>query len=112
LKATESAGLGAIRTSERKETLRLGGEKMSDQLLKSGFHWSFGWLRRTELDDENGYCYEECDGDLLYTSRPDHKTMCHLDCFRDSKTGETYLVFSQGPVKDFVDRRREKEKKA
>ena len=85
---------------------------MSDQLLKSGFHWSFGWLRRSELDDDNGYCYEECDGDLLYTSRPDHKTMCHLDCFRDSVTGEKYLVFSQGPVKDFVDRRKEKEKKA
>lgn len=85
---------------------------MSDQLLKSGFHWSFGWLRRTEMDDENGYCYEENDGDLLYTSRPDHKTMCHLDCYRDSLTGEKYLVFSQGPVKDFVDKRRAKEKKA
>lgn len=85
---------------------------MSDKFLRSGFHWSFGWLRRPELDDDNGYCYEDGDGDLMFTSRKDHKTLCHLDCMEDAKTGEKYLIFSQEPVSVMVDRRRAKESKA
>jgi hypothetical protein len=70
---------------------------MVDQIVDGGWHWSFGWLRRPELDDENGYCYEEPDGDLVYSGRPCHKRAMYLDVRLDDSTGERYLCLARLP---------------
>ena len=59
---------------------------MSDKLIKSGFHWSFGWMRKKSEDCEHGYAYEHPDGDLIWTPRMDHKLVAYLDCFQDHPT--------------------------
>lgn len=70
---------------------------MTDQVERHGWHWSFGWLRRPELDTKNSYCYEEPDGDLVYSSRPEHCRSMYLDGRVDEKSGETYLCDSIYP---------------
>ena len=45
----------------------------------TGPHWTYGWLRRTELDcSVKGYCYEAPDGDLIYSNLPDHEEVMIL----------------------------------
>ena len=61
-------------------------DSMTDERISSGWHYNYGWLRRPELDDENGYAYEEMDGDLIYTKRIGHSVRVYLDCWRDAKT--------------------------
>ena len=73
-----------------------------DKWIKSGWHWSFGWLRRQELDDENGYCFEDGDGDLIFTQRRDHHLVCYLDCWEDSVSHERYLTMNPEPVADIL----------
>ena len=70
-----------------------------DEYVTSGWHYCFGWLRRPELDDENGYAYEEPDGDLIFTKRIGHSARVYLDCWRDSDTKERYLTFTRLPIK-------------
>lgn len=70
---------------------------MRDRLICTGFHYTFGLLRRPELDDENGFCYEEPDGDLLYTSEPHREKAALMNCWEDWHTGERYLTFSGVP---------------
>ena len=72
---------------------------MLDRLIKSGWHWQFGWLRRPEKDCENGYCYEAPDGDIIYSGRMDHKLVLYLDCREDADTGEKYLCLNKYPTK-------------
>lgn len=36
------------------------------KIVRCGFHNTFGWLRRPELDNRDGYCYEAPDGDGTY----------------------------------------------
>lgn len=72
--------------------------EMEDKYIKSGWHWSFGWLRRKDQDCEHGYCYEEPDGDLIWSGRSDHKKVAFLDCRQDNKTGEKYLCFNKLPT--------------
>jgi hypothetical protein len=71
-----------------------------DEFIKSGWHWSFGWLRRSELDEDGAYCYEDGDGDLIYSQRKDHHLICYLDCWKDRKTGEKYLTLNPSPVSE------------
>ena len=68
-----------------------------DQVVRHGWHWTFGWLRRPECDQDNMYCYEEPDGDLVLTSRPAHALSVYLDCRRDRETGELYTCFAHMP---------------
>ena len=75
---------------------------VKDRLISSGWHWSYGWLRRSDMDDENGYCYEEPDGDLVYTARRDHRTACYLECRHDERTGENYLCLSEGSTREML----------
>jgi hypothetical protein len=81
-----------------------------DMYVKSGWHWSFGWMRRKEMDNESGYCYEDGDGDLIFTSRPDHHLVCYLDVYEDAETGEKYLCLNPDPISASV--AREKIKRA
>ncbi len=67
---------------------------MKDKVISRGWHWTYGWLRRKDEDRAYGFCYEEADGDLIYTANPRHRDKVYLECREDSKTGERYLCFS------------------
>ena len=72
---------------------------MTDEYVKSGWHWQFGWLRREDQDCEHGYCYEEPDGNLVWSPRMDHRKVVYLDCMLDKATGEKYLCLNKLPTK-------------
>lgn len=78
---------------------------VDDEILAMGPHWRFGWLRRWELDtDEDGFCYEHPDGDLIYSAAPEHENMIMLHCCRDLQTGEKYVRFaSEDPIRGAVE---------
>lgn len=76
-----------------------------DQLLKHGWHWSFGWLRRPELDKDGMYCYEEPDGDLVFSKRHEHKDQMYLDCRKDEFDGEVYTCLARIPRRTAYKRR-------
>ena len=71
--------------------------------VESGWHWQYGWLRRPEMDDANGHCYEEPDGDLLYFGMRSAKVAAFLDVMIDDATGDKYLCLSRRvPVRQRV----------
>lgn len=71
--------------------------------VESGWHWQFGWLRRPEMDDANGHCYEEPDGDLLFFAQRSTKVAAFLDVMIDDATGDKYLCLSRRvPVRQRV----------
>jgi hypothetical protein len=72
---------------------------VDDRIISTGWHYSYGWLRRPELDDNVWYCYEDGDGDLYMTDNPYFKKRLKLDCRFDSETGEKYLCFSKSQQK-------------
>jgi len=69
-------------------------EKMDDKVISHGWHYTYGWLRRREEDRPYGFCYEDGDGDLVYTANPRHRDKCYLECREDITTGERYLCLS------------------
>ena len=75
-----------------------------DELISTGWHWSYGWLRRPDLDEDHGYCYEEPDGDLVFTARRGHSVACYLECREDRESGERYLCFSRATNRQNLDR--------
>jgi hypothetical protein len=70
---------------------------MKDKHICSGWHYTFGWLRRPELDNDGYYCYEDGEGDQYYTDAPHHENGVYLDCWEDAISGERYLAFSPVP---------------
>ena len=73
--------------------------KTGDKLISTGWHYTYGWLRRPEMDGGNGYCYEEPDGDLVYSSYRQHKSMVRLECYEEKHTGYKYTIFADIKVK-------------
>ena len=41
------------------------------------------------------FCYEDGDGDLIYSPNPFHRDKMYLLCKEDSETGERYLCMAQ-----------------
>ena len=72
---------------------------MEDEILSTGWHWSYGWLRRPEEDRPFGFCYEDGDGDLIYSIAPPHRKQLYLACCRDRVSGEKYLRLHTAPTK-------------
>jgi hypothetical protein len=72
---------------------------MPDRTINTGWHHTYGWLRRSELDTGGWFCYEDCDGDLYYTDNPAHKIRLRLECRMDEVTGEKYLCFGKSSMK-------------
>lgn len=68
---------------------------MSDLIIRHGWHWSFGWLRRSELDERRMFCFESPDGKLVLA----RNKSVYLDCRKDAKTGELYVCAAPIPRK-------------
>jgi hypothetical protein len=78
---------------------------MTDKLVKHGWHWSFGWLRRPEMDQNNMYCYEEPDGDLVFVRKREHRVQLYLDCRHDEEVSENYTCIAPVPRRTAYKRR-------
>ncbi len=62
----------------------------------TGPHWTYGWLRRMELDSiAEGFCYEAPNGDLIYSLHEDHSEIMMLFEVIDDN-GEPYLCDRPG----------------
>jgi hypothetical protein len=72
---------------------------MTDYFVSDGWHWSYGILRRSDLDQPYGYCYEMPDGDQVFTPRIHHHKQAFFTCLEDAKTGEKYLTLIPSEVK-------------
>ena len=71
---------------------------MDHKVICSGFHWTFGWVRRSDLDNLHGtgYAYEEPNGDFVYCKSPRHRYGIYLDQI-ENEAGERKLVASPIP---------------
>lgn len=68
-----------------------------DKLISTGWHWQYGWMRRPDCDDANGYCYEEPDGNLVFTPQLRHRKALRLACWFDAELQENYLTLNHVP---------------
>ena len=62
-------------------------------------------MRRPELDQNDMYCYEEPDGDLVFSKRREHQAQLYLDCRRDEELGENYTCLARIPRRTAYRRR-------
>jgi hypothetical protein len=73
--------------------------ELSDDVISKGWHWSYGWLRRPEMDVSHaGYVYEDGDGTLMIFKDYSRRRAVYLECCRDSKSGELYLKVGKQPT--------------
>lgn len=68
------------------------------KIVKSGMHYSFGWMRHPEKDEPGSYCYEKPDGSLLYTTRRDHSVFAYVHQCVDEWSGETLFIMDSEPT--------------
>jgi len=92
-----NAGLGIIGTSEQMRILHSDG-KTAQTPMGSGWHDTYGWQRRSDLDEAyDGFMYETPDGHLVRSVDPRHKEGMYLDKYIVEDTGETIYEISKIP---------------
>ena len=62
----------------------------TDKRISVGWHWTYGWLRRPEEDNEDGFAYEDPEGDMIYVQSLGAIKQLMLEC-REDKDGVRYL---------------------
>ena len=67
-----------------------------DELVSTIWHWEAAMLRRPDMDNEEGYCYEEADGTLIFTRDPRHRRAMRLCVWRGAD-GFYYTSISHAP---------------
>ena len=96
-KKMANAGLGAIRIYELMRTLR-SDDALNQIPMGHGWHDSYGWLRRTDLDEAYaGFMYETPDGHLIRTIDARHERGMYLDKYVVKDTGEIVFQISSTP---------------
>lgn len=66
--------------------------------MGSGWHNTYGWQRRSDLDEAyDGFMYETPDGHLVRSVDPRHKEGMYLDKYIVEDTGETIYEISKIP---------------
>lgn len=71
---------------------------MRDRLVARGWHHTFGWLRRPELDVEaSGFCYEKPEGEIIVSKLQHHRYGMYMHCYEDRETKELYITPSSAP---------------
>jgi hypothetical protein len=97
-KKTANAGHGTIRIYGPMRTLPSGEKPPQEIPVGSGWHDSYGWQRRTELDEAyDGFMYETPDGHLIRTVDPRHKEGMFLNKYIVEDTGEAIYQISKAP---------------
>jgi len=92
-----NAGHGITGTSEQMKILR-SEERSKQTPMGSGWHDTYGWQRRSDLDEAyDGFMYETPDGHLVRSVDPRHKEGMYLDKYVVEDTGETVYEISKIP---------------
>lgn len=63
----------------------------TDKRISVGWHWTYGYLRRPEMDEIFGYAYEDPDGDMVYIDDMSASKRVMFECREDARTGERYV---------------------
>lgn len=63
----------------------------TDKRISVGWHWTYGYLRRPEMDEIFGYAYEDPDGDMVYIDDMAASKRVMMECREDARTGERYV---------------------
>lgn len=66
-------------------------DQKADKRISVGWHWTYGYLRRPELDEPVGYAYEDPEGDIVYIAEIAALKRVMLECRQDANTGERYV---------------------
>lgn len=73
--------------------------ELKDDVISKGWHWTYGWLRRPEMDvSHGGYVYEDGSGTLMSFQDSKYRRAAYLECCRDRVTGELYLKTGTPPA--------------
>ena len=95
---TANAGRGTTRIYGPMRTLRSDEKSPKEIPMGSGWHDSYGWLRRDDLDEAyTGFMYETPDGHLIRSVDPRHKEGMFLDKYIIEDTGEAIYQISKIP---------------
>lgn len=74
------------------------GDAKADRHVTSGWHHTFGWLRRPETDGwYAGFAYEMPDGTFVVSKEGRHRHGMYLDVWEDAVTKELYTACSPVP---------------
>lgn len=68
-----------------------------DKKIKSGWHWTFGWMRRPDYDTSNQFAYEGPDGEIIMSSMFVHRKNMYMAQYEDAETGELYVTDDPAP---------------
>lgn len=72
--------------------------RAADEVVSTGWHWTYGWLRMPGLDEAyGGYAYEDGDGDIMIFKERRYKKAVYLECRIDMDTGQKYICVSHIP---------------
>jgi hypothetical protein len=108
-KKTASAGHGTTRTSEPMRILP-SDERPKQIPMGHGWHDTYGWLRRDDLDESyDGFMYETPDGHLVRSVDARHQKGMYLDKYIVEDTGENIFQISSIP-KVYSHRRNQRDK--
>lgn len=68
------------------------------KIVKSGMHYTFGWVRHPDGDEPGSYCYEKPDGTLVHTKRRDHRMFAYVHLCKDEFSGESFFLMDSEPT--------------
>tara|TARA_R110000868_G_scaffold281508_1_gene541829 strand:- start:462 stop:863 length:402 start_codon:yes stop_codon:yes gene_type:complete len=98
LKRAANAGHGITGTSGPMRTLHSDEHFPKEIPMGSGWHDSYGWQRRKDLDEAyDGFMYETPDGHLVRSVDLRHKEGMYLDKYVVEDTGEAIFQISAIP---------------
>jgi len=73
-------------------------QETDDVVVSEGWHWTYGWMRRPDLDVVyTGYAYEDGDGTIMIFKDRIHRKHVYLMCCKDQESGELYLRVNTAP---------------
>jgi hypothetical protein len=69
--------------------------KYKMKVVSTGYHHTYGWLRRPDKDKGFGFAYEHPNGQMVFSSNPQHRKRARMWHLRDIDTGEEYLTLDE-----------------
>jgi len=69
------------------------------KVVSTGYHDTYGWLRRPEKDKTFAFAYEHPNGQLIYSSNPQHQKRARLWHLEDINSGEEYLTMDEEAIR-------------
>jgi hypothetical protein len=68
------------------------------RVASTGYHHTYGWLRRPDKDEPFQFAYEHPNGRMIYSSNPMHQQRARIWHLIDVDTGEEYLTLDEAAI--------------